>query len=191
MKSLLGCFLTACLLAVSAHASTVGISYTLSGGPTGPPIMSGTTLLLDGFFTGSLLSGDPVLNAAWNPVTYTDHSVADLTNGLLNGTFTLKFANGDTLSGNVFEDVSAIIASGGLGPFTQTLTFTAGTGTLAAASGSTSGAGLGTSAGTTVSGSGSLTAAGVVTPEPKSFALILGGMMLVLATRKLRPGSNH
>ena len=78
--------------------------------------MSGTTLILDGLFTGSILSGIPALNAAWNPVTYTDHSVADLTTGLLNGTFNIKFANGDMLSGNLFEDVSAVISTGGVVP---------------------------------------------------------------------------
>jgi hypothetical protein len=68
------CLLTACIAGVSAHAGTISISYSLSGGPTGPPVVSGTTLLLDGLFTGSVLSGDPTLNAAWNPVTYSDHS---------------------------------------------------------------------------------------------------------------------
>src|ERR1043165_4351111 len=126
--------LTACLVIVSAQAGTISISYSLSGGPTGPPVVSGTTLILEGLFTGSVLSGNTVLNAAWNPVTYSDHSVADLTTGLLNGTFTITFANGDALFGNVFEDVSALVASGGTGPFSQTFTFSGGTGEFAGAS---------------------------------------------------------
>ena len=73
------CLLIACIASVSAQAGTIGISYSLSGGPTGPPVVSGTILILDGLFTGSVLSGNPALNAVWNPVTYGDHSVADLT----------------------------------------------------------------------------------------------------------------
>jgi hypothetical protein len=159
------CLWTACIAIVSAQAGTISISYSLSGGPAGPPVVSGTTLILDGLFTGSVLSGDPVLNAAWNPVMYSDHSVADLTTGLLNGTFSITFANGDALFGNVFEDVSALVASGGTGPFSQTLTFSGGTGEFAGASGSTSGGGIATSSGSTVSGSGILTSTGVNAPS--------------------------
>jgi hypothetical protein len=180
------CLLTACLVSVSAHAGTLSITYSLSGGPTGPPVVSGTTLILDGLFTGPVLSGSPALNAVWNPVTYRDHSVADLTTGLLNGTFSMTFANGDVLSGLVFEDVSAVLATGGIGPFTQKFTFTGGTGEFASASGSTSGGGIGTSTGTTVSGSGSVTAAGVGAPEPTSVALILGGLIAILAKGRRR-----
>ncbi len=182
------CLLTACIVSVSAQAGTISISYNLSGGPTGPPVVSGTTLLLDGLFTGSVLSGNPALNAAWNPVTYSDHSVADLTTGLLNGTFSITFANGDMLSGKLFEDVSALIATGGIGPFTQTFTFTGGTGEFAGASGSASGGGIGTSTGSMVSGNGTLTAAGVSAPEPASVALILGGLVVIVAKRRLFGG---
>jgi hypothetical protein len=178
------CLLTACIAIVSAQAGTISISYNLSGGPTGPPVVSGTTLILDGLFTGSVLSGNPVLNAAWNPVTYSDHSVADLTTGLLNGTFSITFANGDALFGNVFEDVSALVASGGTGPFSQTFTFSGGTGEFVGASGSTSGGGIATSTGSTVSGSGILTAAGVNAPEPGSVALFLGGLVAIVIKRR-------
>jgi hypothetical protein len=178
------CLLAACIAGVSAQAGTIGISYSLAGGPTGPPVVSGTTLILDGLFTGSVLSGNPALNAVWNPVTYTDHSVADLTTGLLNGIFGMTFANGDMLSGTVFEDVSAVLATGGTGPFTQTFTFTGGTGEFAGATGSTSGGGISTTTGTTVSGSGTLSAAGVSSPEPASVALIFGGLFVMVASRK-------
>jgi hypothetical protein len=149
--------------------------------------VSGTTLILDGLFTGSILSGNPALDAVWNPVTYTDHSLADLTTGLLNGAFNMTFADGDMLSGNVFEEVSALLATGGTGPFTQTFTFTGGTGEFAGATGSTSGGGLATNTGTTISGSGTLTAAGVGAPEPASVALILGGLAVIVAKgRRIR-----
>jgi hypothetical protein len=181
------CLLTACTMSVSAQADTISISYSLSGGPTGPPVVSGTTLILDGLFTGSILSGSPALNAVWNPVTYSDHSVADLTTGLLDGTFSMTFANGDILSGTVFEDVSAVLATGGTGPYTQTFTFTGGTGEFRGATGSASGGGVATSTVTTVSGSGSLTAAGIAVPEPASVALILGGLVAIVAKgRRIR-----
>ncbi len=126
-----------CALAIPAHANSIAITYSLTGGPIADPVVSGTTLILDGLFTGSFLSGDPGLNTAWNPVTYSDHSVAELTTGLLNGTFNILFANGNTLFGNVFEDVSAVIATG-TGPFSQSLTFIGGTGEFAGATGSAS-----------------------------------------------------
>ena len=145
--------------------------------------MIGSTLILDGLATGSFLSGSSSLNATWNPVTFRDHSVVDLTTGLLNGTFSLTVANGDILSGKLFEDVSTTI--NGTGPFTQTLTFTGGTGKFAGATGSASGAGLGTATGFTTSGSGTLTAPGIPVPEPASVALIFGGLLVMAASRKL------
>jgi hypothetical protein len=174
-----------CGLAIPTHANSIAITYSLTGGPIADPVVSGTTLILDGLFTGSFLSGDPGLNTAWNPVTYSDHSVADLTTGFLNGTFNILFANGGTLFGNVFEDVSAVIATG-TGPFSQTLTFTGGTGEFAGATGSASGAGL---AGGTVSGSGVLNAPAV--PEPASVALLLGGLAVLSFSRWRPRGKSH
>ena len=140
--------------------------------------MIGATLIVDGLFTGSVLSGDPSLNALWNPVTYSDHSVIDLTTGLLNGTFTMTFADGNILLGNLFEDVSQVIATGGTGgAFTQKFTFTGGTGEFAGATGSLSGAGV---AGTGGSASGSGTINTSAIPEPASSALFLSGMAVIL-----------
>jgi hypothetical protein len=176
-------------LAIPAHANSIAITYSLTGMGTVVDATD-TTLTLVGQFSGSFLSNDSGLNAAWNPVTYTDHSVADLTTGLLNGNFSFVFANGDMLSGNVFEDVSAIIASpDGTGPFTQRLSFTGGTGEFAGATGSASGNGFaGTETGT-VSGTGTLNTAAV--PEPASPALLVGGLALLFAGRlRLRSGKN-
>ena len=123
---------------MQVKGATIPVTYNfVAGGLTGPPVMMGTTLIVDGFFTGSVLSGDPSLNAVWNPVTYSDHGVIDLTTGLLNGTFTMTFANGNMLLGNLFEDVSQVIPTGGTGgAFTQTFTFTSGTGEFSGATGS-------------------------------------------------------
>jgi hypothetical protein len=173
---------TLCALAIPARASSIAITYSLAGGPIAPPVVSGTSLILDGLFTGSILSGDPGLDTVWNPVTYSDHSVVDLTTGLLNGTFNIVFANGDTLFGNVAEDVSAVVATG-TGPYTQTLTFTGGTGEFAGASGSASGAGVAGGAGP-VSGSGVVNAPAV--PEPASMMLLLGGLAVLSISRHKR-----
>jgi hypothetical protein len=180
---------TACLLmiasiaSISAQASTIGITYSFAGAPTAPPVLTGTTLTLDGLANGSILSGNPGLNAIWNPVTFHTHDAVDITTGLNNGSFSMTFANGDMLSGNLFENDSAVLATN-TGPFTQTLTFTGGTGEFAGATGSVSGGGVIGTTGFTASGSGTLTAAGV-TPEPASIALIFEGLIVMVASRKL------
>ncbi len=171
----------ACGIGMNAEAAIIPITYSFAGGP-GPPVITGTTLTVDGLFTGSVLSGSPSLNAIWNPVTYTDHSVIDLTTGLLNGTFSMKFEDGNTLSGRLFEDVSQIIATGGVGPFRQTLTFTGGTGEFAGATGSLSGGGVAGS-NDPISGSGILNAPAIA-PEPASAALLLGGLAVIFVARR-------
>lgn len=171
-------------LGVSAQADSIPITYSLTG--TGAVTgMTATTLSLSATASGSVLSGDSVLNAAWNPVSYSDNSVLDLTTNLLNGTFDLVVADGDTLFGNVSEDQTAPDTSAnGTGPFPQTLTFTGGTGEFAGATGSVSGIGfLGTTS-FTVSGSGTLNAPAV--PEPAPAALLLSGLALI-SVRWWRP----
>ena len=176
-----------CALAIPAHADSLAVTYSLTGGPVAPPVISGSTLTIDGLFTGSILSDVSGLNTAWNPVTYSDHGVVDLTTGRLNGTFNILFANGDTLFGKVFEDVSAVVLPG-IGPFTQTLTFAGGTGEFAGATGSASGAGF--AGGTApVSGSGVLNAPAI--PEPASAALFLGGLALLSVSRWRYAGKSH
>ncbi len=165
------------IASVPARAGTINITYSLTGTGTVTG-MTSTSLNLTGAFTGSVKQADAAKNAVWNPVTYNDVSQASFSTGLLNGTFSIAFANGEMLSGMLAENVSALIASNGTGPFTQTLTFTAGTGEFAGVSGSASGTGLG-GAVTTVSGSGTLTAPGLVTPEPGSIALMLGGLTFI------------
>jgi hypothetical protein len=167
----------ACSMGIRADANVIPITYSFTGGPTAPPVMMGSTLIIDGFQAGSILSANPGLNAIWNPVTYTDHSVVDLTTGLLNGTVIMTFADGNMLFGNLFEDVTQVVAMGGTGPFTQILTFTGGTGEFAGATGSVSGAGVAGNPGTS-SGSGTLNAPAI--PEPASAALFLGGMTVML-----------
>jgi hypothetical protein len=163
---------------VPARAGTINITNNLSGMGTVTGATS-TTLDLTGAFTGTVDQANPAKNAVLNPVTYNDVSQANLLTGLLTGTFSIAFANGEMLSGVVDEDVSALVSSpDGTGPFTQTLTFTAGTGEFAGVSGSASGTGFVGAVTGTVSGSGTLTAPGLITPEPGSIALMLGGLTL-------------
>lgn len=109
--------------------------------------------------------------------------MADLTTGLLNGTFTMTFEDGATLVGNVFEDVSAIITSPSqTGPYTQTLTFTGGTGEFAGATGSFSGNGFEGIIQGTVSGSGTVNAPAI--PEPGSLALAVLGITGLIVYRQ-------
>ncbi|MGC2660347.1 MAG: PEP-CTERM sorting domain-containing protein [Bryobacteraceae bacterium] len=171
---------------VPARADSIAITYSLTG--TGTVLSStDTTLTLEAQASAALLSGDAGLNAAWNPVTYSDQSVLDFTTSLLNGNFTLSLASGDTLTGNVFEDQSAIDAITGTGPFTQTLTFTGGTGEFADATGSVSGNGFLGTTDFTVSGSGTVDAPAA--PEPSSLALIFGGLGLTIAGAARRSAS--
>jgi len=163
---------------VPARAGTIGITYTFSGVGTVTG-MSGGFLDLTGAATGSVDQWNPAVNAVWNPVTYDDMGQLNLSTGLSNGTFTMTFANGDILSGTVFENQTMVNTSTVMGPITQTLTFTAGTGEFAGVSGTSSGAGFVTPAGFTDSGSGTLTAPGLVAPEPASIALVFGGVLLI------------
>ena len=168
----------ACSLGIRASAASIAVTYSFDGGPVGPAVPIGTILTVDHFATGSVLSANPSLNAIWNPVTYLSHDVIDLTTGLLNGAFTMTFADGNTLSGNLFVDLSQAFANG-VGPTPQTFTFTGGTGEFAGATGSFSGTGHLVGNGFTISGSGTINAPAV--PEPASAALLLlGGFGIML-----------
>jgi hypothetical protein len=166
----------ASITSIPARADTVGITYNFSGVEVGaPPVVIGTTLFLSGTVTGgSVVTSDPGLDALWNPVTFHDDCEADLLTGMLTGVFTFTFADSDTLSGSIFEDVSQVLPTQS-GPYSGTLTFTGGTGEFAGATGSGSVAGV-VGAESTAFGSGTVTAMGV-TPEPASIALFGTGLL--------------
>ena len=168
-------------LAAPATAATIGVTYNFTGTPVGPEVQSGTTLTVDHFATGSVLSGDPSLNAIWNRVTYLSHDVIDLSTGILNGVLTMTFANADTLSANLIADLSQGFTGG---PTPQTFTFTGGTGEFAGATGSFSGSGGPLGNGYSIFGTGTINAPAAV-PEPASAALFLSGIavMVVLLRR--------
>lgn len=176
-------------LAIPAQANPIAIAYSLTGTGTVQGATD-TTLTLAASANGSILSGNSGVDAAWNPVSYSDLSVLDLTTNLLNGSFTFTLADGDTLTGNVFEDQTAPDTSPTqTGPFSQTLTFTGGTGAFAGASGSVSGEGfLGTTL-FTVSGSGAIDAPAV--PEPATESLLVCGLVLIsVRLRSARKGAS-
>ncbi len=164
-------------LAIPAHAESIAITYSLTGTGT-VESATDTTLTLAASANGSVVPGDSGLNAAWNPVSYSDLSVLDLTTNLLNGNFTMTLADGDTLTGKVFEDQTAPDTSPTqTGPFSQTLTFTGGTGAFAQASGFVSGEGFLGPATFTVSGRGTLDTQAV--PEPATETLFVCGLALI------------
>ena len=174
-------FALACSLGIPANAATIAVTYSFDGGPVGPEVPVGTTLTIDHFSTGAVLSSNPSLNAVWNPVTYLSHDVIDLTTGLLNGTFTMTFADRSTLSGQLFVDLSQAFANG-IGPTPQTFTFTGGTGEFTGATGLFSGTGHLVETGFTISGAGAINAPAI--PEPASAALFLGGLTLLFIVRR-------
>jgi hypothetical protein len=168
-----------CGLAIPTHANSIAITYSYAGTAIGPEVVAGTTLTADHLLNGSILSENPGLNAALNPVTGQDHDVIDLITGILDGSVSFMFANGERLFGN--QHVVGLNASSQM----QFLTFSGGTGEFAGATGSASGTASLTSDGYMVSGSGVINTPSAV-PEPASAALLLGGLAL-LSVRWWRP----
>lgn len=128
-------------------------------------------LTADHLLSGSILSGNPGLNASLNPVTGQDHDAINLGTGILDGSVTFIFANGETLFGS--QHVAGLNSSSQ----TQTLTFSGGTGEFAGATGSASGTASLTSSGYMVSGNGVIMSA---TPEPASSTLFFAGFAIVI-----------
>ncbi len=170
------------IASIPAQAGTVYVTYSFSGALAGTPVVSGNFLTVEGIGTGTVDEFDPAVNATWNPVTLDTFDDVNLTTGINNGTFTMTFANGDTVSGTLLENDQLVNISTATGPITQTLTFTSGTGMFAGISGSTSSTGSLVGGAYSLTGSGSLSAPAVVTPEPQSWMLAFGGMAL-FATR--------
>jgi hypothetical protein len=153
---------------VSLFGGTISATYSFMGSAQDEVIANGF-LTADGVGSGSLngLSG----------VIFDTHNHINLTTLQNFGTFTIIFPDGDTAFGNLFEDdvnVSLLTFSG---PFTQTLTFTGGSGAFANASGTLNGGGFIYPTYYSTSGSGTLTGPDLVSsPEPGSEVLLLIGL---------------
>lgn len=164
-----------------SNASSIPITFSLTDGTASVVGATDTSLTLSRHFDATVMSsaGD----AGFNPATYTDLNVGEFDTGYLQGTFEFQFGNGDTLTGNMFEDASAIFQNG-YGPFTLDLTFTGGSGLFATASGFASATGFvdGDTDRGTASGSGVVDTSPV--PEPTSVAVLLGGLGLILVGRR-------
>jgi hypothetical protein len=154
--------------AMTAQAAIINVTYafrgTGSGDPTNPPII--------GSGIGSL---SPPGSITWTGLNY-----INLTTGENNGTFTMTFANGDTLVGTLQEQDD--LSSPPTVPFTQILNVTGGTGAFLWYNGTLTGGGtIDLGAGTfSTAGSGTLN----TTPEPGSVVLLLIGLVCLVAYPK-------
>ncbi|HSU31536.1 MAG TPA: PEP-CTERM sorting domain-containing protein [Bryobacteraceae bacterium] len=161
-------------LALSAQAATISVTYAISatgsGDPTNPPLF--------GNGTGSLV---PLGSMTWR-----DMSFPDLATGANVGTFTMTFANGDTLVGALHEQLD-LSSPPTAAAFTQTLDVTGGTGSFFWYNGTLTGSGTANlvAGPFSVSGSGTLN----TTPEPGSLALLPLGLLSLVAYRNRALGS--
>ena len=117
--------------ASSAQAATINVTYAysvsaVSGDPLNPPII--------GVGTGSV---NPLGSMTWMDII-TDPNPAT---GEAVGTFTMTFSTGDTLFGDLHEQLD--LSSLPIVPFTQILTVTGGTGALLSYRGTLTGGGIG------------------------------------------------
>lgn len=180
--------LTLAAAAVPVHATIIPVTYSLSG--TANVVGStATALTLQTAAIGSLLTGDPTINASWNPLSYTELCLVDLTTNVLTGNFTISLEDGDTLVGTDWEDQTVVDeSSAGTGPFPQILTITGGTGAFADATGLLTGEGFVGTTDFTVSGSGSVNLSSA--PEPTPLALFLSGVAFLVVGRWRRTPGN-
>lgn len=161
-------------VALSAQAATISVTYAInatgSGDPTNPPLF--------GNGTGSLV---PLGSMTWS-----DMSFPNLATGANAGTFTMTFANGDTLVGTLHEQLDLSSPPTAV-PFTQTLDVTGGTGAFFWYNGTLTGNGTANliAGPFSVSGSGTLN----TTPEPGSLALLPLGLLCLVACRNRVLGS--
>jgi PEP-CTERM motif-containing protein len=165
----------ACVLALNVcaapilHASTVNVTYSLTGSGSGDPL--NPPLL--GSATGSL---SPLGNITWNDVIF-----PNLATGAGDGTFTMTFTDGDTLFGTAHYQGD--FSNYPIVPFTQLLTVTGGTGEFLLYSGTLTGVEISNQldGSFTSSGGGTLV---TPAPEPGSLVLLGTGLASLLAFRK-------
>lgn len=158
-------------------ADTISATYSFTGSAQNEIVADGF-LSADGVASGSLNGLDGV--------AFDTHNHINLTTLQNFGSFTMIFPDGDTAFGNLFEDDTNVSLATSSGPFTQTLTFTGGSGAFVDAFGTLTGGGFIYPTSYTTSGAGTLTAPGLVaSPEPGSGVLLLLGLaMAAFSARK-------
>jgi PEP-CTERM motif len=154
--------------AMTAHAATINVTYSLSGSgggdPANPPLI--------GNATGSLT---PLGSVVWSDMIF-----PNLATGAGDGTFKMTFTDGDTLFGTAHYQGD--FSNFPIVPFTQLLTVTGGTGAFLLYHGTLTGLEISNQldGSFTSSGGGTL----ITTPEPESLVLLGTGLASLLAYRK-------
>ena len=170
LATLAGALALSFCAAITAHAATINVTYSLTGSGGGDPLNPP----LIGNATGSL---SPLGNVTW-----VDMIFPNLATKANVGTFTMTFTDGDTLFGTT--QYQGDFSKFPLVPFTQLLTVTGGTGEFLLYHGTLNGLEISNQLNGTFTSSGGGTLE--TTPEPESFVLLGTGLASLLAYRKLR-----
>ena len=167
LATLAGALALSFCAAITAHAATINVTYSLTGSSGGDPLNPP----LIGNATGSL---SPLGNVTW-----VDMIFPNLATKANVGTFTMTFTDGDTLFGTLHTQGDFSFFP--FVPFTQLLTITGGTGAFTLYHGTLTGLEISNrlDGSFTSSGGGTLE----TTPEPESFVLLGTGLASLLAYR--------